>query len=269
MTGAGALLPKQLCPYIFCDVEISVIPTQRRSDDPGMVLVVEDHPIGHPILTGPCVMSGMQLPLSLGARWHVSDRERVDSRTIHLAIRDEARRNDVAKTEAARQGRGPWSPPPALPVSQEVGGRPTDPPPTADEWALGGRQDEDVVAEPVAHENEPHIGGTTLGRAGQVATLQEIIGMVSGANENIGSAMGVLNDMDDRLSNAIGAVEQAAQLIGATIDGSASNQLTDSYARLNAAESFVRSMHDTIVNAQSALASAEEHNNRFIGNALS
>ncbi|MET0916693.1 MAG: hypothetical protein ABWY81_10905 [Jiangellaceae bacterium] len=267
MTGAGALLPKQLCPYIFCDVQVSVIPTLRRSDDPEMVLVIEDHPIGHPILTGPCVMSGMQLPLSLAARGHVTDRERTDSRTIHLAIRDEAVRNEAAAREQRRLGRGPWSPGPRPAVSQEMGGRPTDPGPMAEEWALGGRQDEDVVADPVAHENEPHVGGTALGRAGEMATLDEVIGVLRAANESIGESMGALNETHDKLHNALNGATAAADGVRSALgDMAGADTLGACLARVSEAGDKINAMLDMVQDAQQSLAAGEELASTYIAN---
>jgi hypothetical protein len=214
---------RRRCVYALCEAQVTltVVPPYPGSAE-GPRRQQPQHEIVNAHLTGPCPASLMYVgwtPMHvtpIETERALAERYRVDAdraqELYHQQQRDRAQHNRPTPNEDATSrpvvGTGPGGVPNRL-------GR--TPPPNAEEWALGGRQDEDsghlqqYDVKPPAM--KPGIFGQEVGK--HVASVHELLVMMQSAAMKGGEAWQAVAAASEQLTSAIGALEEVKGIVGA------------------------------------------------------
>jgi hypothetical protein len=232
------------CPYFFCSAILVTYVSKRRFEDTEMVEILPMHEIMNEALPPEsCPASLMSLPLDAEMISLLTTRERQDYNRLL----------DKARAENAKLPEMPFLRPPPpqshsmlpKPGSRRFGRTPAtggDQP----DWALGGRADEDVQADPKTHAVPPTTGGHPMtGRSGQMSVAGVRANIVAAAAEASGAAGAITEAHDPHLNaiiehfrevieeylpNAAGGLENAAASIAAANEDG-SEELSAIYAQ--------------------------------------
>jgi hypothetical protein len=196
------------CPYFFCSAILVTYVSKRRFEDTEMVEILPMHEIMNEALPPEsCPASLMSLPLDAEMIRLLTTRERQDYNRLL----------DKARAENAQLPEMPFLRPPPprshsmlpKPGSRRFGRTPATEEDQPD-WALGGRADEDVQANPQIHPLPPSQGGHPMtGRSGQMS-VAGVRAHIVAANVEAQGAHGALTEMEDpNLNAALAALETA------------------------------------------------------------
>jgi hypothetical protein len=194
----------------------------------------------------------------------LTERDRVDrEKLVGLAI-EQAKaqyRADKYKTKGEPESR-------TLRQPSRIG---REPDPDAEDWQLGGREDEDSghVQEYAVKPPKVPAGvvGQEIGR--HVTSIDELIGMTQEAALKGGEARAALLDASNQMSVAQGSIEQAIDVI-AQIQGQATSALIESYRAIFAqVQTDIASLIEQNESIIEAIGAGQEKGEEFIGRLLS
>jgi hypothetical protein len=249
------------CPYRWCSKGVAVLPAPPYpgTDGPGSQLIAA-HDIGHPVLTGTCPASNMHYPLTPEAAQHLRDQERADSRRIPGLVVDSAPERPGWFLQRHPESRS----------LRQPGRMGREPEPASDDWALGGREDEDSgkTKPPNSPPRTPEgVAGQEVGR--HVASVDELVGMTRQVQLLTGEGMGTLQGVRDELDIASSKIEAALTELSILQGSATSETLGSMHEILTQAGTDVRSMVEQAEEITNALGASQEHADAFIGRLLS
>jgi hypothetical protein len=212
------------CPYFFCSAILVTYVSKRRFEDTEMVEILPMHEIMNEALPPEsCPASLMSLPLDAEMISLLTTRERQDYNRLL----------DRARAENAQLPDMPFLRPPPpqshsmlpKPGSRRFGRTPATEEDQPD-WALGGRADEDVQANPKTHAVTPTTGGHHMTGRGSNMSVADVRAMIVAANVEAQGAHGALSEADDpNLNAALAALEDATDQYMANAAGGLENAM--------------------------------------------
>jgi len=144
-----------------------------------------------------------------------------------------------------------------------------EPEPTSNEWALGGREDEDSGhVSPSFNQSVPsYVDGHSMTPGVQPMLMAEARAHLAAALQQAGEARGAADGAKGQLQGAIGACQEAtSNLLAVGTDDS--DTLRSAYTQMVQAEAAYRAIVDKLGEAEQALGGAQE-NFQTVINALS
>lgn len=227
------------CPYFFCSAIVVVYATKRHFEDPDdqMVQIIPTHEIRNDNLPPEtCPASLMSFPLDQEMLTLLHGMERRHYNTLL----------EKARRENSELPRMPFlEPPPSgsqsmlpKPGSRRFGRTPATEEDQPD-WALGGRDDEDVQADPKTHPVPPTTGGYPMtGRSGM--SNADVQAQIAAANAEANGAIGAMTEAKDpSILAAISHVEDALDMTGNAYSGLENARAGIAAANAQVSESLV------------------------------
>ena len=256
------------CPYHWCSRVVEVVPAPRypgthRTDSE----LITAHVIAHPVLPGTCPASNMHYPLDEESAQHLRDQEQADGRRIPKLVTGSV-------PEGSRPRRAWDRPRPARDDDSRSLRQPSrvgrEPEPGSQDWALGGREDEESgkTKPPIKPPRTPRgVAGQEVGR--HVASVDELIGMAQQIALVTGEAIGSLNEARDALDIASAKVEEGLSELAA-LQGQATSETLGAYHQiLTQAGTDIRALMEQAEEIASAIGAGHEKGEEFIGRLLS
>lgn len=254
------------CPYRWCSATIEIVPVPGypgTGESQGEL--IKAHPIQSGVLTGTCPASNLRVPLEDRAAENLRQQERNDGRRIPKLVVDSV-------PEKPNRYRLPWvaqGPPESQSLrGDDRSGR--EPGPTADDWSLGGRDDEDSgkTAPPIKPPRiPPGILGQEVGR--HVVSIDELIGLIKASAIKSGEALSTVQDCENQLALAGAALEEAKGMIAGAMEQHRSQTLSDEMGLLERAQEKVSSMVAQCERIKGEISHAHELGEQYIGVLLS
>lgn len=269
----------QECIYYWCTALMEVVPTIDETSNwpegmwPGRSHIIRAHPIGSKYLTGQCPASNMYYPIDTNTLQMLVDRRNQDYPIVSQAVADiEWKRAHPEQSE-----------PNESTTMRNPGRMGREPGPESADWALGGREDEDVhdPDQDVTGDVPPTTGGYPVtGRGTGMSTIPEVIAAVNGARSTSGEGLAIIQQIITALQYenlpfqaAIDKLEQAMMFHTAVMDGmgSGSGALMEANGKLVAAITFLNESQEAVAKAlmdagaaARAVAGSHDDDERFI-----
>jgi hypothetical protein len=140
-----------------------------------------------------------------------------------------------------------------------------EPEPTAEDWALGGREDEDS-GKLAPSDNPPRvpsrIAGQQMGR--NAVSISELIAMNQSAALMSGEAIGAIQEAQNTLAAACGKLSETMNELAAMQGQSTSQLLTEYYHLMQTAERDVQSCREQLENVKGQIAAGQEKGEEFV-----
>lgn len=254
------------CPYQRCSAIVRLMPVQPA---PGAdwTLIVPRHDIQNRYLTGTCPASLMYHPLSPDAQERLNRLSVTDGRKISAGIQ-----RDVDRESAEL-----FDPPKPRPESRSLRGPHRlgrEPVTSEDEedWALGGREDEDSGKLAPGTEDIP-IKRPKLGMLGHVmgrkaVSMSDLLAQNQQATLETGEAVGAIQQAINELTVATAKLGEAMNTL-ATMQGESTSQtLTEYYGLVQTATNDVNSVIEQCQEINRQVAAAQEKGEEFQGRLL-
>jgi hypothetical protein len=191
------------CPYRLCYENVDFIPVPESPfGDPPRYLI-KGHIIGSPVLKGRCPTSNMYHPFDARTEEYLREALASQIQEVREWIRG------IAESTIVTSEPDPESQ--SLRGEQRTGREPADP--QSEDWALGGRDDEDVAKDRVTYKPKipTHVQGQEVGRF--VASITEVIGHLNVAAMKSGEALSILSGMQDELQTVIACIDEASSQV--------------------------------------------------------
>lgn len=253
------------CPYERCSAIVRLMPA-RPSPDADWTLLVPVHDIQNRYLSGTCPASLMYHPLSPEARSHLNRMSAQDGRKISRGIQEDMDREEAELFEPpkprpeSRSLRGP----------HRIGREPVTEEDQED-WALGGREDEDSGKLTPTEDipiKRPALGmlGHVMGR--KAVSLSDIIGMNQQAAFESGEAIGVIQQAQNDLNVAVGKLGETLNTV-ATMQGESGAQLlVEYYSLIQTASRDVSSCVEQLEEIKRQIAAGQEKGSELVARIL-
>lgn len=249
------------CPYAWCDAVVDTVWFIEPWVGGRSRRMLKQHNVEHWALTGLCIASLMDIPISERTRRLFAERERADNATI----REKTDKNAEARHAAGQPRNLPDSV--SLRHPHRLG---REPEPGSDDWALGGRQDEDIIdsRDDRVGKVPRRVQGQSIGGA-KMATVSEIVGLVQQAAVYGGECFAATQEADQVLQNALASLEQATDVINYVRDSADVGTLNAYASKLNDATEKIGVALQTLGEARTAIEEGQAQGEQFIASLYS